>query len=1518
MFQFKSWYGSHASERNYKFISDIRDRVKPCDEETDCSQSQNILSYRILLGSLNQNSNLKDVLMRHIYLFDPVDVDHKLLYKFISHMLEPNTNTELMNALADINGQFNCNTLSSHLSKWKKCYKLEIMGDRRDIQVVFVHAVAMFGRSHLVKPLYRCRVNFDAKTIEGFTPLMLASRFGHTELVRKLCNVVESLDTVCDVGYTALHFAVCYNHKDIVEILLENGADIRVPSGGYIGCPIVFGVLLEHNDICVTLMRIFGDRFKKWKQTDMENFGLPRRLLSFFETYYGKVLQAAVSVGNKHIIDMFQYEYEALIKDFEDTSYPDILNNIADENGFNLVMMASRIGNTTILESLINLGVGADSKNHEGNTALHLAASNGKTDAVKLLLDIKRIKIINTKGETPLLAALKMCKPMSSEGQWDTVQVIIDFAIQSKQESIFGMQDTAGVAAIHCVVAAGNVQLLKTLLKYDPSCFNLRNKSGDTALHIAALRGFDAIVEIMPDDVNFCMANRNGSTPLHQAARCDEMCTPNKTVSFRVASESFNTKRGTDGSTPLHQAARWDEMCTPNKTVSFRAASESLNTKMGTDGSTSLQQAARCDGMCTPNTTVSFRAASESLYTKRGTDGIQKKAKVMQLLLRKAEKNESNLVDIGSIQNLLLMKDENGCNPLHLAVKNEKDDIAKSVIDFVVPTAANTDVSIVHTLLEKQDNDGRTPLFLAALMGHMSLTERLMELHANSLLITDNLGKNPLHIAASLGHLSVVRVILKFIENNQLEELIPAVAEAESRVVISQQSFCEICDNTGSNALHLAVSSRNFKIDAVKLLSQLYPSLCQKQNKNGKTPLYFAAHYGNKEATSELLRRSDLSHITNSEGWSPLHEAALKGHSEIVSIICDSLISSPDAPMEDRLATKLAGMIDRNGKTPVHLAFECGHIKTIEVFLRDPKILKLRMEKCHTTPLHLAVKRGQTEVVRLVVAFVNAKKNEDQFKKLTDVFDMRDSDRYTLMHSAAELKTSEIFRILLDSTNNITECDRKEWTPLHVAADRGNVEVVSEFIYYSYSNTDDLVRMPRIMKSQIALLLSQEGETALYLAASKDHTQVVDKLLYSSRMSMTDRKKNPIHIAAKKGYWETVQIIMRFMESLGECRKLDNDCFVTELALLRDADGNTPLHLAAIEGHVDVVRILLKYKKAQIAKNTTEQWTALHVAARHGHATVVKEIVNAIGKEKVDEVDRLGRTALHWAADHGGIECIKELTCCNPNIQCQSQTTALMICAARGDTVCVKWLIDHGANVSIRNRLCETALHIAVRRGNVDCIKELKSGAYNIMNESNDEQTTLHCAAQSHIPGLLKAFLKTFPEIDDNQEYLNRLDKDGYTALMICAHRGDIEGVNLLIRYKAVLNAGMEVGVLHRLIEQYVETPQNEKLLEIIRLLNNNAVNHEPKLCNIKKRSINLKVELTPIELSAALGSFVILKMLLAKTTVQSKKTVRFYLKDIVPKALMHQNSTSDEQNLITDNEYEMSVYNTESNERLT
>jgi len=176
-----------------------------------------------------------------------------------------------------------------------------------------------------------------------------------------------------------------------------------------------------------------------------------------------------------------------------------------------------------------------------------------------------------------------------------------------------------------------------------------------------------------------------------------------------------------------------------------------------------------------------------------------------------------------------------------------------------------------------------------------------------------------------------------------------------------------------------------------------------------------------------------------------------------------------------------------------------------------------------------------------------------------------------------ELSTRDGFAFLTSPALDMH--DNRGFTPLHIAARRGDAPAVSALIQAG------------------ATVDSKDNQrfTPLYWAVFYGHDKVVSTLLQADADPNCDGIHNlpPLYWAAFKGFNSIAQML------------LNKDAFIEP----RDRNGDTPLLAAARYGHKDVVETLLQHKASLLARNNDGE-SVFHLAASRNHHGVLENLLN--------------------------------------------------------------------------------------------------------------------------------------------------------------------------------------------------------------------------------------------------------------------------------------------------------------------
>ncbi|XP_034715104.1 kinase D-interacting substrate of 220 kDa B isoform X1 [Etheostoma cragini] len=373
----------------------------------------------------------------------------------------------------------------------------------------------------------------------------------------------------------------------------------------------------------------------------------------------------------------------------------------------------------------------------------------------------------------------------------------------------------------------------------------------------------------------------------------------------------------------------------------------------------------------------------------------------------------------------------------------------------------------------------------------------------------------------------------------------------------------------------------------------------------------------------------------------------------------------------------------------------------------------------------------------------------------------------------------------LDKFRDVDSRSDNGQTPLMVAAEQGNLEIVQELIQRGANvNLDDI-----------------DCWTALISAAKEGHIEVVRELL-ENKANLEHRDMGgwtALMWAAYKGCTDVVQLLLE---------KEANPNITGQYSVY-------PIIWAAGRGHAEIVHLLLQHG-AKVNCSDKYGTTPLIWAARKGHYDSVMHLL-ANGAD-VDQEGANSMTALIVGVKGGYTDVVKELLKRNPNVNMTDKdgNTALAIAAKEGHTEIVQDLLDAGTYVNILDRSGETMLIGAVRGGHVEIVRALLNKYADIDVRGQDGKTALYWAVEKGNATMVRDILQCNPDTES-------CTKEGETPLIKATKMRNIEIVELLLDKGAKVSAVEKKGdtPLHiairgrsrKLAELLLRNPKDGRLL---------------------------------------------------------------------------------------------------------
>uniref|UniRef100_A0A5B6YN64 PGG domain-containing protein n=1 Tax=Davidia involucrata TaxID=16924 RepID=A0A5B6YN64_DAVIN len=315
-----------------------------------------------------------------------------------------------------------------------------------------LHLAASGGHDHLVEAiLSRCPDHFKSKNSTGDLPLHLAASAGHLSTVQSLISnatkyfasstsgnsssearekeIKELLKEANEEGNTPLHLALKNRHYNVAVFLFNENQE----ASGYVNIeeksPLYMATEAGYLELVMLMMEFIvkSENPDVWLQGE-------------------SIVHAAIRTRNKELLDkLLSYRpslmdsndengttplsYAASIGYLEGVCY--ILEGFvectyrSDGNGLYPIHMASSKGHINIIQEFLQCC--PDSRellNRQGQNILHIAAENGKADAISYMLKVPELEnLINERddgGNTALhLATRKVHPKVVSILTWD-------------------------------------------------------------------------------------------------------------------------------------------------------------------------------------------------------------------------------------------------------------------------------------------------------------------------------------------------------------------------------------------------------------------------------------------------------------------------------------------------------------------------------------------------------------------------------------------------------------------------------------------------------------------------------------------------------------------------------------------------------------------------------------------------------------------------------------------------------------------------------------------------------------------------------------------------------------------------------------------------------------------------------------------------------------------------------------------------------------------------------------------
>ncbi len=485
---------------------------------------------------------------------------------------------------------------------------------------------------------------------------------------------------------------------------------------------------------------------------------------------------------------------------------------------------------------------------------------------------------------------------------------VVDLFVLNGTTAWINAQDTLGNTALHLAVANSNEEAVKRLLASTSINGNVENNVHETAFHVAIKLGDRGVacVRLFLEVSGPWIAKKIDSN-LHIIARHDNL------EAFKVTIAAMSEQNGGNpagiflsknkwGATIMHVLARMGahsimeyvlEEC-----ASFGLSRQCLLSVLSYDSKFPLHYSVEGNHVesvkCLLRHGADCTLASGNNSPPIHTACFQDQFAILKVMV------ETQGCDV------LKTKDGNGRNLLHSSVFSICNE---NFVSFLLANGLGID---------DQDNDGVTPLAQAVLLGNVDGVKIMLKNGAN-VFIKDNRGFNVLLMSVDGQKLEVFRSIVlhekaaELVQDANCNGVCPIHIAIQLGMKAMIEPLLKLVDKRafkkdakGNTCLHLAAISGN--VQMLGLIYGLCKSMLNNPNKEGFTPLHFAAMQPYLPVVQELLNHGATVH-KNDSGCTPFMLACQKGYLEIAQDLLSNSSFQKD-------------WTDHQGNSALHMAVE--------------------------------------------------------------------------------------------------------------------------------------------------------------------------------------------------------------------------------------------------------------------------------------------------------------------------------------------------------------------------------------------------------------------------------------------------------------------------------------------------------------------------------------------------------------------------------------------------------------------
>ncbi|KAK0623858.1 ankyrin repeat-containing domain protein [Immersiella caudata] len=1015
-----------------------------------------------------------------------------------------------------------------------------------------IHVAARTGQS---KVLELIDADFDLEAVDqwGNTALLLAAEGGFGDVVRFLLDRKVSTNTTNDKGFTALHRAVALAQASTCEVLLDAGVDILAESEDRFS-PVHLAAQRGHHRILRRLLERLGPDYvgRETEESTVERFG------------HGGDSENRLNPNKEARPPL---ELAALHGHLDTTKellkYPHY--NSGPTQATALMLAAAQGWDLVVQELLNHSSVTAVVRDEVGHDALHLAAKYHHPHIITKILDSERTvgifdvnsaitsagSGVGVEGWTPLHIAAR-------GGRFLTVRELL--ARKADPQALTGDRESP----LHIAAASGDASITEELLKElaklglenNRHPLYLEDSKGRTPFIRAVEKGHR---EVAVKIVNFVRPIKAASAPRIPSSPTGILKSPTGIATSPTV--DILKLQGRKDALYLGVASNDEGL------VQFLIGSGWDPNARNADGPNGLHLAA--------SAASPFRISMLEILLEAGADPDAK---------------YPNTGDENVPANL-------GDRPLHIAVRDSRLDAIEALLNRRKRAA----------MINAADNQGITPLYLAAYLGRQEATKELLRWKPNLEATKTNSGWTALH--AAYDNAKIVKLLLDGGAN-------PYAVNHDGRPPF----FLSADEDDGEEILRVYLDHPKAKVD---------PNW---RMRGGWSVLHTAAAGGTVETLQLLLERgADINAADNATLVTPLHTVLSEGKMGAIEF----LLSQQGADLNADSYT--------HGTVLMAAAGRNDHGEAVRLVLDRGVDVNARSEyNGHLTALQRAAYTGDEDAVKALLdagADVNLTGGKGFGSPLL-----------AAIMNGSRKRRSRVVERLLDAGAEVNFARSANGTALEWALSHGRQEIVQ-------------MLLEKERKADVnAISKNERLGTPLIAAVDAGEIGSIKDLLdrgADPNLTRAPDTETPAQVAVRRGRLNVLEALVRGGADLGYSGPLRRRVLShaigwksTDLLDLlwdrpevdineQDVELQTPLMIAAREGDVLAVEKLIA-RGANVNMQDRLGRTALMHAICRDYGSIVTALIDK-GQTDLRVNDKHGRDALYLAARASGTDVFHKI-----------------------------------------------------------------------------------------------------------------------------------------------------------------------------------------------------------------------------------------------------------------------------------